>query len=355
VQSARSIVKNLLTWFRAYARDLPWRKTSDPYAIWISEVMLQQTQVKTVVAYWQRWMGQLPNVQALARVAEADLFKLWEGLGYYSRARNLQRAAAVIVKEHHGHFPENFDAVLALPGIGRYTAGAICSIAFNQPYPVLDGNVVRVLTRLFGMAGNPKKRRTNERLWQLAHHLVARAPRLDSISGCSHLNQSLMELGATICLPKNPLCHECPVHKHCAALKTRRVHRLPNLPARIKATPRRFLAFVVSNRDRFLVRQRPGGVVNARLWEFPNVEVTGDDAPDLKAIAEESVGVPLARTAKLCTIRHSITRYRITLDVFCGRVPDPTDNGHWLTVQEIDTCALASAHRKILDRLRSGL
>jgi A/G-specific adenine glycosylase len=353
VQSARSIAKNLLAWFGANARNLPWRRTRDPYAIWISEVMLQQTQVKTVVPYWERWMTQLPDVQALAEVTETQLFKLWEGLGYYSRARNLQRAAIVIVKEHGGEFPRNFEALLALPGIGRYTAGAICSIAFNKPYPVLDGNVMRVLTRLFGISGNPKERRTNERLWQLAHHLVQLAHRLESDLGCSHLNQSLMELGATTCVPKSPCCQQCPVHRHCAALKTNRVDRLPNVPTRVKATPRRFIAFVVGHRDRFLVRQRPGGVVNARLWEFPNVEVTDTGAKALKTIVKRSLGVPLAQAAKLCTIRHSITRYRITVDVFSGRVSHPTNDGQWLTLQEIDARALASAHRKILDRFRT--
>jgi A/G-specific adenine glycosylase len=355
VQSARSIAKNLLAWFPVHARDLPWRRSRDPYAVWISEVMLQQTQVKTVVPYWQRWMKHLPTVQALARVTEADLFKLWEGLGYYSRARNLQCAAALIVEKHDGRFPERFDSVLALPGVGRYTAGAICSIAFNQPHPVLDGNVVRVLTRLFGISANPKKRRTNERLWKLAQDLVEAAHRSDSASGCSHLNQSLMELGATICSPKNPRCGGCPVQKHCAALKTNRVHRIPNLPARVKPTARRFIAFVVSHRDRFLVRQRPGGVVNARLWEFPNVEVTDAASANLEAIIKKSLGLPLAPAAKLCTIRHCITRYRITMDVFSGQVTGPTDNGSWLTLQEIDARALASAHRKIVNELRARI
>ncbi len=349
MQSARAIATLLVKWFRANARDLPWRKTSDPYAIWVSEVMLQQTQVKTVMPYWTRWMTQLPSVRALARASEERVLKLWEGLGYYRRARNLQRAAQMIVKEHNGIFPRTFEAVLALPGIGRYTAGAICSIAFNQPHPVLDGNVVRVLTRLFGISGNAKERRTNERLWRLASDLVTAAAR--EKAGCSHLNQSLMELGAVICLPQAPKCEACPVRKRCVALATRRVHRLPNLPARAKTTERRFLAFIVNDRDRFLVRQRPDGLVNERLWEFPNVEVTNGAGRRPQTIAERILGMQLVRAEKIGTIRHSITRYRIAVDVLRCTARRKTSAGHWLTLDEIDARALTSAHRKILNRI----
>jgi A/G-specific adenine glycosylase len=336
------IAKNLLRWFQANARDLPWRRTRDPYAIWISEVMLQQTQVKTVIPYWQRWLKHLPNVRALARASEERVLKLWEGLGYYSRARNLQRAAHSIVKEHKGDFPRDFEAILALPGIGRYTAGAICSIAFNQPQPVLDGNVIRVLTRLFGIRTNPKERRTTQRLWQVASELV------ECTHDCSSLNQSLMELGATVCLPQNPHCGECPLHQNCIALNTARVDRIPNLPMRAKATARRFVAFVVNHRNRFLLRQRPNGAVNARLWEFPNVEVTNGDAI---AIGEKVLGASFDSFQSLGTIRHSITRYRIALDVFRGEAKRKSKDGHWLTLEEIDARALTSAHRKILNRI----
>src|SRR5579875_1304977 len=154
------LVAALLDWFAAHARDLPWRHTRDPYAIWVSEIMLQQTQVRTVLPYWERWMRELPTIESAARAGSNQIHKLWEGLGYYARARNLQRAARVILEKHGGRFPKNFKDVLALPGIGRYTAGAICSIAFNQPTPVLDGNVIRVLTRIFGVAENPRRPET---------------------------------------------------------------------------------------------------------------------------------------------------------------------------------------------------
>ena len=169
------LISALLDWFYTNARDLPWRRTRDPYAIWISEIMLQQTQVKTVIPFWNRWMKALPTIEAAAQAPSAKIHKLWEGLGYYTRVRNLQKAAQIIMERHGGKFPEKFEDVLALPGIGRYTAGAICSIAFNQPKPILDGNVIRVLTRLFGIAANPKEKVTNAQLWQLAEDLVGRA------------------------------------------------------------------------------------------------------------------------------------------------------------------------------------
>src|SRR5437867_10485667 len=172
IAKQQELVIPLLKWFCRNARDLPWRHTRDPYAIWVSEIMLQQTQVKTVIPYWQRWMAELPAIAALAKATPERVLKLWEGLGYYTRARNLQAAAQLIMAEHGGRFPRELPQVLALPGVGRYTAGAICSIAFNQPAPILDGNVVRLLTRLFGIQENPRQPAANAQLWALAEQLV---------------------------------------------------------------------------------------------------------------------------------------------------------------------------------------
>src|SRR5258708_29613356 len=182
----KRIVRDLLAWFGDHARDLPWRRTCNPYAVWVSEIMLQQTQVKTVVPYWERWMKALPNIEALAKAKQEKLHKLWEGLGYYSQVRNMQAAAQQILKQHAGKFPEDFQWILALPGIGRYTAGAICSIAFNQPKPILDGNVIRVLTRLFGISGDPRQRNVNQRLWELSEQFVLAAARLSTPALAKH-------------------------------------------------------------------------------------------------------------------------------------------------------------------------
>ncbi len=339
----------LLKWFSKNARDLPWRKTSDPYAIWISEIMLQQTQVKTVIPYWERWLRELPALKTLAKAKPEKVLKLWEGLGYYRRARHLQNAAKIILKKHGGKFPETFDDILALPGIGRYTAGAICSIAFNQPKPILDGNVIRVLTRVFGISGRPHEKSTNAQLWILAEQLVSNSKikTKNSKLSCSSLNQSLMELGALICTPRQPKCLLCPLRKNCVARQKNLIEQLPNLEKRVEPTQRRSVAFVVENKARFLVQQRPAKVVNAQLWEFPNVEITHGESFFTNEIFEVA-----SDAAPLCTIKHSITRYRITLEVFRASFrSQEIPKGKWLRVSELRKLAFSSAHRKILDRL----
>ena len=346
-------VRALLKWFSKNARDLPWRNTRDPYAIWISEIMLQQTQVKTVIPYWERWMRELPSIQDLANADPKKILKLWEGLGYYTRARNLQKAAQIVCEKQGGKFPENFDDILALPGIGRYTVGAICSIAFNQAQPILDGNVIRVLTRLFGISGNPKEKIVNQTLWQKAGQLVEQAGQLknNSHENCSHFNQSMMELGALICTPRQPNCPDCPLQKLCVARQENRVDSLPNRVKRMEPTKRLFTAFIVQKNHRFLVQQRPAKVVNSGLWEFPNIEVT-----DGKTVQQIHPYEITPRAKPLCTIKHSITRYRITLAAFRATLPKPTKgfSGKWLSLSELQKLAFSSAHRKILEHLAAG-
>ena len=358
----------MLDWFAANARDLPWRRTRDPYAIWVSEIMLQQTQVKTVIPFWNRWLRELPTIEAAAKAPSAKIHKLWEGLGYYTRVRNLQKAARQIVAEcrRRGNesqtenksetphvvtykFPEKFEDILALPGIGRYTAGAICSIAFNQPKPILDGNVIRVLTRIFGIAENPKEKRTNAWLWQLAEELVCNSKLKikNSKLCCSNLNQSLMELGALVCTPRNVQCRICPVKNLCVAFRENRVDELPNLGKREKASERHFVAFVVKRGGKFLVRQRPAGVVNAHLWEFPNIEANGAKL-DLPGIFKSEFGAVPETILPLCTVKHSITRYRITLEAFSASSSRISSaGGVWKTPAQMQALAFTSAHKKL--------
>jgi A/G-specific adenine glycosylase len=366
----RKLVSLQLEWFARHARDLPWRRTRDPYAIWVSEIMLQQTQVKTVIPFWERWMRELPTIEALANADSEEIHKLWEGLGYYTRVRNMQKAAQFIGANHGGQFPANFADVLALPGIGRYTAGAICSIAFNQPTPILDGNVIRVLTRIFAIAENPKETETNALLWHLAEQLVSHAKNAKfakenelkipsrplrpsrEANYCSALNQSLMELGALICTPRSPQCLICPAKTLCEAFKQGRTEELPNLGKRTEITERRFAAFVVRKENRVLVRQRPAGVVNAHLWEFPNVELLNGKA-DPAVAAKELLGFTSASLEKLCAFKHSITRYRITLEAFALSDGAKASGiaGEWLTLSELKKLSFPSAHRKILSLL----
>ena len=365
----QNVVPSLLAWFAQNARPLPWRRIRDPYGIWVSEIMLQQTQVKTVLPYWERWMRAVPNLAALAKAKPHTLHKLWEGLGYYTRVRNLQRAAQIIMAQQGGRFPHDFEDVLALPGVGRYTAGAVCSIAFNQPRPILDGNVMRVLTRCYGIAGNPRMGRVNARLWQLTEELVQRAARFEvrpsrsrhtsrithhSRRPCGQFNQALMELGALICTPRQPRCGACPIAKQCVAYEQDRVHELPGFRARRSTTPRRFVAFVAQRGGRFLVRQRPPGVVNAHLWEFPNLELAPDDG-DLNRAARSVLGVRPERLDLVATVKHSITRYRITLEAYRvtsrQAAPIPLARGRWLGPRRLKKLAFSSAHKQILQRL----
>ena len=305
----RNIVQKLLAWFARNARPLPWRRTRDPYAIWVSEIMLQQTQVKTVLPYWERWMRALPNLAALAKAKPHTLHKLWEGLGYYTRVRNLQRAARLIVEQHGGQVPKDFEALLALPGIGRYTAGAICSIAFDQPQPILDGNVIRVLTRLCGIAGDPRGRKTNARLWQLAKELVLLAAETDARRSASpHASRITQHAPAPAPSStsrswnsaRSSARHENP---SVASARSRNTAWLIAKAAYINcpdsagaSAPRPAVSSRSLRRERglFLVRQRPAGVVNAHLWEFPNLELAPDDS-DLEAGGPPRAGSAAAR------------------------------------------------------------
>jgi A/G-specific adenine glycosylase len=340
------ISAKLETWFEKNARDLPWRRTKDPYAIWISEIMLQQTQVKTVIPYYERWMRALPSVRKFAAAAPEKVLKLWEGLGYYTRVRNAQAAARLIMTEHSAKFPRDFDSILNLPGIGRYTAGAISSIAFDQPSPILDGNVIRVLTRLFGIGGDPRDKAVNARLWDAAHSLVSQ-PKIEP----AKLNQALMELGALVCLPREPRCSECPVRQHCFAHSGNRIADFPATAPRTPATARRFIALVVREDDRFLVRPRPAGIVNAGLWEFPNFEisVTTKNLPGLPSPFKISGERPFF------SVRHSITRYRILLEAFTAFRPAGKEvDGLWKTMAEMNRLPFTSAHRKVLNAVRDA-
>jgi A/G-specific adenine glycosylase len=349
-----AVALQLLKWFAQNARDLPWRRTTDPYAIWISEIMLQQTQVQTVIPYWERWMQQLPDVKALATAKFERVLKLWEGLGYYTRARNLHRAAQLLLEQHLGAVPQSHTELQGLPGIGAYTAGAICSIAFNQPTPILDGNVTRVLARLYGVHQNVKAPRTKARLWLKAQELITAAASARRVRGrrCAMFNQALMELGATVCRPKQPSCSVCPVAELCEARQNGCTESLPNLGPRPGSTPRRFIAFIVHRDHRFAARQRPAGTVNACLWEFPNIEVSDPVAP-LKHLAFACLGATPTAFQQLCVVRHTITRFRIQLEAYHTDLADASSipqlkTARWCTVRELHELALPSAHRRIL-------
>jgi len=353
------ITPALLAWIAAGRRDLPWRRARAPYAVWISEVMLQQTQVASVTPYFERWMIRFPSVRALAEAPLDDVLKAWEGLGYYARARNLQAAAREIVALHGGEVPADREALLRLPGIGRYTAGAILSLAFGRPEPILDGNVRRVLCRVDDIADDPKSPATERRLWERAGALVKAAP----AGQAGDLNEALMELGALVCTPGKPDCAACPLAKWCLAHARGVEAERPVKTAR-KQTPHYDVtaALIRDPGGSFLIVRRPAKGLLGGLWGFPgsaagdcNAPVTGSDAlaTCLADALGETLGIQVEVGEALPAIRHAYTHFRITLHPFFCRVVsgEPQALGYpevrWVSAAELASYAFPVTDRKI--------
>jgi A/G-specific adenine glycosylase len=301
----------LLDWFAGHQRDLPWRRDRDPYCIWVSEVMLQQTQVVAVVPYFERFLAAFPTVAALAAADEQDVLRLWEGLGYYRRARDLHRTARRLVAEHGGRFPDDPAVLGALPGMGRYTVGAVLSQAFDRRLPILEANSQRVLCRIFGERGDPTQGPTRRRLWALAEALLP-ARRVGAF------NQALMELGALVCTPAAPCCSACPVAAHCEARRLGVQSEIPQRPARPEVVPVQEAAVIVRRGAEVLLVQRPAEGRWANLWEFPHAALAEGETHEETAqrVVRDLAGLQADVGAELLTVRHGITRYRITLVCF---------------------------------------
>lgn len=318
--------------------------------------MLQQTQVATVIPYFERWMARFPTVRALAEADEHDVLHAWQGLGYYSRARNLRQGAQQVLAEHGGRVPDSVEALLALPGVGRYTAGAIASIAYNVSAPIVDGNVIRVLSRLFALRGDPAKAPLKTQIWDLAEALIPEGDARD-------FNPALMELGATICTPLNPKCGICPVAEACEARKLGIQHELPETAARPKITPVSMVAAIVWRGDRvLLVQRRPDESRWAGMWQFPNVEVApGETKPKaVRRAVAEAVGLEVSAGERALVIRHGVTRFKITLEVYhCGGPQgEPEARGCqawcWADAEAVEALALPKAHRTIARQVFGG-
>ena len=310
-----SLQRRLLTWYRRHRRSLPWRDDPRPYRVWVSELMLQQTQVKTVLPYFDRFMGRFPNVEALAAASEQEVLSAWSGLGYYRRAKALHRAARKIVEEMGGLLPETLEGWLELPGVGRYTAGAILSIAYGKRYPILDGNVARVLSRLFLVRGDPRSGPSRNALWQKAEEVLP--PR-----SVSDFNQGLMELGALVCTPREPKCLLCPLRTDCEARRRGLQDRLPELKPRKAPTSVVLAAAVVRRRGKVLLYQRQGEELMRGLWELPGGACRADEEPRsaLAREARERYGLRLETGEQVAHVKHSIMNRRITLYAFEARV-----------------------------------
>jgi A/G-specific adenine glycosylase len=344
----------LLHWFAENARDLPWRRTKDPYAIWISEIMLQQTRVPTAVPYYERFLHRFPTVEQLARARLDTVIKLWEGLGYYSRARNLHQAAQEIVARFGGHLPASREELLTLPGIGRYTAGAIASIAFGRREPLVDGNVTRVLCRIFRLKGSPKEVTLQKRIWAIAEKLVPEGH-------AGQFNQALMELGSEVCLPRRPRCDDCPVNRLCEA---RRHNEQDSLPTR---APKKQLPFhtvavgVVYRRGRILIDQRkPEGLLGG-LWEFPGGKKRHGESLEaaLRREVREELAVTIRVGRPLAVVDHAYSHFRVRIHAFeCTYVSGTPRclacaDFKWVRPGDLGRYAFPAANKKIIEILRS--
>lgn len=336
----------LMRWYRKHGRDLPWRRSDDPYAIWIAEVMLQQTRVETVRPYYERWLAAFPDVLRLAQAPEQRVLKLWEGLGYYSRARNLLQAAQIVAGEYAGHLPRDVTELRRLPGIGPYTAGAIASIAFGRRASVLDGNVARVLARLFDLRAPIDRPRGRRLLWKLADGcLPARRP--------GDHNQALMDLGAIICRPKDPDCPACPLRGLCRAAQRRTQHKRP-VTSRRRETPSHVHASaVIQQRGRFLLSRRPTNGLLGGLWEFPQVRLNGNSTAGLTRLVRSQYDLRVRPRALLITLRHAYSHFRVVVHAFrCDLISQPVARKmRWVSAAELKALPMGKLDRMIAGRV----
>ncbi len=341
--------KELLAWYGRQARSLPWRETRDPYRIWIAEVMLQQTQVKTVEAYYLRFIDRFPSVRALAQASLDDVLTLWEGLGYYGRARQLHRAAGLVRERFGGRVPDTAAELLSLPGIGRYTAGAIASIAFGKPEAVLDGNVIRVLARVFHVTEEVQKEQTRRMLWTLSQSLLPKRRVRD-------FNQALMELGALTCRSRNPACERCPLSRLCAASRLSLQQEIPVKAPRKPVPHYEVTAGIIWHRDRFLLTRRPPKGLLGGPWEFPGGKVERGESLEecLKREIREELGIAVAVGDLLASVDHAYTHFRITLHAFACRYLGGRirllgiDDYRWIRPEDLEQFALPAADHKII-------
>jgi len=345
----------LLEWYAQNRRDLPWRRTRDAYRILLSEIMLQQTQVQTVIPYYHRFLKAFPDFQSLASAPLNKVLKLWEGLGYYSRARNFHALAKTVARRHRGLLPADFVQILALPGIGRYTAGAVMSIAFGQDYPVVDGNVIRVFCRYFGITEDVSKLPVQKQLWELAaRHLPA--------GRASDYNQALMELGAMVCTPRAPACLLCCLSSTCEAYRQGRQQEWPVKRKKGEVPHRQIGAGVIWRDDKILISQRPLKGLLGGLWEFPGGKQEPGEtlAQCVAREIKEELGIKVKVGQELMSVEHAYSHFRITLHAFeCRYVSgEPQKLGvadwRWITPTELKKFAFPAANQPIIKRLLSS-
>ena len=347
---------DLLAWFQPHLRAMPWRQTDDPYRIWLSETMLQQTRVDQARPYYERFTAAFPTVEALAEAHLDDVLRLWEGLGYYARARRLHQAAQVVAEEHGGVVPSGYDAFRDLPGVGPYTAAAVLSIAFDAPHGVLDGNVIRVLSRVFLVEDEVDRAPTKRRLQTLSDRLVDPERPGD-------WNQALMELGATVCTPTSPRCPACPLRTVCAARADGRQEELPRKKPRKKVPHHEIAVGVVYDEaGRVLVQRRPEDAMLGGLWEFPGGKQEADEdlAATCRRELREELGIEVDVEGKLLQLRHAYSHFTIRMHAFRCRLvegtPSPAEGQPlaWVAVHDLGDYAFPRANRRLIEHLQEA-
>jgi A/G-specific adenine glycosylase len=349
----KTLRRSLLDWYDHQGRQLPWRNQSDPYKIWVSEIMLQQTQVKTVIPYYQRWLQQFPNITTLAKADLQSVLKVWAGLGYYARARNLHQAAQQIQQQYEGQFPSTLEKALKLKGIGRTTAGGILSAAFNQPISILDGNVKRVLSRLVALPVTPKK--GIKQLWQVSDQI------LDPINP-RDFNQALMDLGATICVKSQPKCLLCPWQKFCLAYQQGIQNQLPMSETKQPLPHKKIgVAVILNNNNEILIDRRPANGLLGGLWEFPGGKIEENEtiADCIKREIKEELDIAIVVGDHLMTLDHAYTHFKVTLNVhLCQHLsgepkPIECDEIRWVKLSDLDQYPFPKANSQIIERLKA--
>lgn len=355
--SGKKEIQNiLLSWFAANQRNLPWRESYDPYHIWISEIMGQQTQMDRVVQYFQRWLKLFPDVNAVAEARQLHILKAWEGLGYYSRARNIQKTARILVREYSGLIPADMKQLLHLPGIGPYTAAAILSIAYNKPVPLLDANVERVFSRLLDLEQSVKLATVRKQLHLVAEDLLPKQK-------ARQFNQALMEFGALVCRPKSPDCVHCPLTDLCRARQHGTVSRRPLVVNKVDRVEIIMACGVIYSGDRIYIQQRLADDVWGGLWEFPGGRLKEGESPEEAACREiyEETEFSISRLQPLATVTHHYSRYRVTLHGFVCRLQSTLDKPilhaasqyRWLPLSGLSDFPFPAGHRQLLARISS--
>ena len=350
------LAPRLLTWYRTNKRTLPWRDAAhkDPYAVWVSEIMLQQTRVETVIPYFEKWMKSFPTIAALAAASEQEVLNAWEGLGYYSRARNLHRAARIVAEQYGGELPRDLRELAELPGIGRYTLGAIASIAFDMPVPALDGNIKRVYARVFDIVEPVDTPKGEAILWDLAEKHLPK-------NEAGDYNQALMDLGATICIPKNPRCLICPLMKVCLARQRGTQNERPVKTPKKSVPHHVHAAGVFVKRGRVLLAKRPSKGLLGGMWEFPNGRVAGDPLEGLAQALKTGYGLRLGtsrrivrETEPLGVVRHGYSHFSVTVHVYRSELADEPGNEHmkWIPLRELDEYPMGRIDRQIANLLK---